>query len=913
MASMAFAETETKVTKTLLPFVHHNVKVSWQRRDASNNIDAMTLESFQMPTPTLELSTARGNVVKSATAECMTALDMPSLHSSVLQSTTTAVTASVPKLSARGELGPLHVVLLVDKEELLVWWHMETRRPNSAQTSWSRDTLLSQHRRHCVAPRQTLLDQTEKLPPPLGHCGGMKTTFWSHFVVHVGAGRAKLPHVVEETELLLMSAVADHLLSLRVDLSNWTPSQGDGIQGAEMRTVPSGTGSLQGCYVRIPLLLKMAPKFSRDQRVRDRTTIGEWHRNIPEWVRHISWVDAEAHRAIGRRFHSWAEQRRMHDQTTHEESVLSDASWDWRCNAPKHPVQSTMWKIWISWTSWKNPIFFFFLKKKKKLWKTYFSTDFFLQKKSQALCRTFFVVISSCFEKYPSPAFQKVVSWSLSCFSLKMYFRKYLFFFKKKKFSWTTLNFFYLLLIFFFIFLKKKLFSIFQFSFDFSAFFVLFPPETILKQVDFLQISFCFTDFSFWTFFWEEGHILNKKLFKNYHLNFFDKKESGSCNKPFFSFVTCVDDRMRHSVVVDLARGTPGAWSHLSFFLLFLNKQVVMLKNKALQISFFERFVLPIVDIFWSLCFNCSSLLFMTENHLFLLSSPCFYSHFLDLFFLPRPCHGDLMAGDKKHVIKINEWRQWWEWSPRTYKIIFSWRIFEHDRRSELMDQNQPKRKASADCVWQGLAAIVCSLWLTDLCVWHRQHAGHPLVKACPHLLMFSPSTLILFMFTQDGKLETEAWRKDWATWGGEAEPGGSIFYCLTPCWDSHACNADGQQQKVEWNTCDCRIRKGSGHRYPVPSRSGREPSGEPIFEEEAGNGDTGISVPSLARAITKDGKRQNWVVDTWTKQNQKSSCTGQTSCTFEQEMAWAKVATDEPGRSSGLCRRSKEDRGKAT
>ena len=35
-------------------------------------------------------------------------------------------------------------------------------------------------------------------------------------------------------------------------------------------------------------------------------------------------------------------------------------------------------------------------------------------------------------------------------------------------------------------------------------------------------------------------------------------------------------------------------------------------------------------------------------------------------------------------------------------------------------------------------------------------------------------------------------------------------FFCWTPCWDGHACNADGQQHKVEWNTCDCRIRKGS-------------------------------------------------------------------------------------------------------
>ena len=74
--------------------------------------------------------------------------------------------------------------------------------------------------------------------------------------------------------------------------------------------------------------------------------------------------------------------------------------------------------------------------------------------------------------------------------------------------------------------------------------------------------------------------------------------------------------------------------------------------------------------------------------------------------------------------------------------------------------------------------------------------------------------------------------------------------------------------------------------RYPVPSRSGREPLGEPVFEEEEGNGETGTSVPSLARAMRTGGKQQNWVVDTWTRQKQKRSWTGTTLCTFEQEMA---------------------------
>ena len=68
--------------------------------------------------------------------------------------------------------------------------------------------------------------------------------------------------------------------------------------------------------------------------------------------------------------------------------------------------------------------------------------------------------------------------------------------------------------------------------------------------------------------------------------------------------------------------------------------------------------------------------------------------------------------------------------------------------------------------------------------------------------------------------------------------------------------------------------------------RSGREPLGEPIFEEEAGAGDVGTFVPSLTRAIRKDGKRQNWVVDIWTRQNQ----TVTTPCTFEQELDRAKT-----------------------
>ena len=46
------------------------------------------------------------------------------------------------------------------------------------------------------------------------------------------------------------------------------------------------------------------------------------------------------------------------------------------------------------------------------------------------------------------------------------------------------------------------------------------------------------------------------------------------------------------------------------------------------------------------------------------------------------------------------------------------------------------------------------------------------------------------------------------------------------------------------------------------------------MSEEEAGAGDIGTFVPSLTRAMRKDGKLQNLVVDTWTRQNHESSCT---------------------------------------
>ena len=171
----------------------------------------------------------------------------------------------------------------------------------------------------------------------------------------------------------------------------------------------------------------------------------------------------------------------------------------------KAPGSSPLWSEFLE-LLWKILFLFFF-----RLWKTSFSTDFFAEEKVKLCAEPPFVVISSFFEKYPSPASQKVVFWSP--FFVEFCFRKCRL--SKKIFSWT-LNFFYLLLIFFIFCLKKQtLLQFFNCPLNFQ-FFVLLPPETILKQIDFLQISF-FLQTLFFELFLEEDIFWTKKLFKNYH------------------------------------------------------------------------------------------------------------------------------------------------------------------------------------------------------------------------------------------------------------------------------------------------------------------------------------------------------------------------------------------------------------
>ena len=161
---------------------------------------------------------------------------------------------------------------------------------------------------------------------------------------------------------------------------------------------------------------------------------------------------------------------------------------------------------------------------------------------------------------------------------------------------------------------------------------------------------------------------------------------------------------------------------------------------------------------------------FMEENHLFLLSSACYYSVSWP-FFVLRSCHGDLMARDTKHVIKINEWSQWWEWPPRTDEIIFSWRTSEHDRRSELMDQNQPKRMRRLIIFRQRFSKSMFLVidWLVCVTQTARRTPASQYLSSSPQILSLHSYSLYVYSrrATWDRSLAERLgnlWRRSW-TW----------------------------------------------------------------------------------------------------------------------------------------------------
>ena len=187
--------------------------------------------------------------------------------------------------------------------------------------------------------------------------------------------------------------------------------------------------------------------------------------------------------------------------------------------------------------------------------------------------------------------------------------------------------------------------------------------------------------------------------------------------------------------------------------------------------QFFEHFS----DFFRSIFLqnqNFHGRKFIFPLFIFLFLFSCFLSFFLSSCF----CQSDLMAEDKtRHQEK---WvKPMVGMVTKVWKGVFCWRVFEHDRRSELMDLNQPGRM-EADDFWLGWAAIVCFLWLSELCVTQTARGTPASECLSSYPYVFSLHFYSLYVYPPFPQHLPKSYWKDWATWGGEAEPRGFDGLC---------------------------------------------------------------------------------------------------------------------------------------
>ena len=139
--------------------------------------------------------------------------------------------------------------------------------------------------------------------------------------------------------------------------------------------------------------------------------------------------------------------------------------------------------------------------------------------------------------------------------------------------------------LFHFLF-EKTLLQFFNHTLNFQSF-LCYPPETSLKQVDFLQISVILTNFIFCELFFRRGTYFEQKI-KNYHL-ISSKIKTGSCNQPLFLYSHAL--RIACGIQLSLISAAGHVlYQVISLFCaLFLNKQVLMFK----KIMFLKFFVWP--------------------------------------------------------------------------------------------------------------------------------------------------------------------------------------------------------------------------------------------------------------------------------------------------------------------------------
>ena len=342
------------------------------------------------------------------------------------------------------------------------------------------------------------------------------------------------------------------------------------------------------------------------------------------------------------------------------------------------------------------------------------------------------------FRKNPSlqPLQKNVFLSSPSCVfyrSKKAFLKKY---HSKKLFSWRktklllspldfapslfwakTLVYFSVVLYFFCVC------RVISFFFFFCSFFsgVCFSKQKKVKQISFEKIwGFFFQTFSFELFRGRNIFSSKKECVQKLSFEFSSKKKSPlKGKKTYFKIHTRWGSRARMKALLTIAAcravveraesmciqlsliSAAGHPSHQAISLLFFCFSFCsFLRKPYCKKMFCECLSLPFCSFSnFSNTFLTSLLrffskikIFMAEISFFLFSFSCFYSHVSCPFFSPHVFFKVIWWQRTKHVTKRNEWSQWWEWSTRSEKEVFCWRVFEPDRRSELMDLNQPGR-----------------------------------------------------------------------------------------------------------------------------------------------------------------------------------------------------------------------------
>ena len=152
--------------------------------------------------------------------------------------------------------------------------------------------------------------------------------------------------------------------------------------------------------------------------------------------------------------------------------------------------------------------------------------------------------------------------------------------------------------------------------------------------------------------------------------------------------------------------------------------------------QFFEHFS----DFFASI-FSPKSKFFMAENSFFLFSFSCFFFSCFLSFFLSSCFVKEIWWQKTKHVTKRNEWSQWWEWSTKSEKGGLLLACFSAWPKVWVDGPESTMENAMADDFWLGLAAIVCFLWLSDLCVTQtaRGTSAGECLSSSPFVFSLSP------------------------------------------------------------------------------------------------------------------------------------------------------------------------------